>query len=67
MAFSVEQKLPEKYFQEVMNAQTKMVKVYLDDMENPLVFSHYSGNTMATFKFYPYYENDAPPYYPTFF
>ena len=51
MSFSVEQKLPKNYFQEVMDAQTEMVKMYLDDLENPLVFSHYSGNTMATFKF----------------
>ena len=61
MSFSVEQKLPENYFQEVMDAQTEMVKMYLDDLENPLVFSHYCGNTMATFKFYSYNENDASP------
>ena len=59
MSFSVEQKLPENYFQEVMDAQTKMVKMYLDDLENPSVFSHYCGSTMATFKFYSYNENDA--------
>ena len=52
MLFSVEQKLPENYFQEVMDAQTEMVKMYPDDLENPLVFSHYCGNMMATFKFY---------------
>ena len=40
MSFSVEQKLPENYFQEVMDAQTEMVKMYLDDLENPLVFLH---------------------------
>ena len=61
MSFSVEQKLPENYFQEVMDAQTEMVKMYLDDLENPLVFSHYCGNMMATFKFYSYNENDAYP------
>ena len=44
-----------------MDTQTEMVKMYLDDLENPLVFSHYSGNTMATFKFYTYNENDASP------
>ena len=43
MSFCVEQKLPENYFQEVMDAQTEMVKMYLDDLENPLVFSHYCG------------------------
>ena len=61
MPFSVEQKLPENYFQEVMDAQTEMVKMYLNDLENPLVFSHYCGNTMATFKFYSYNEMMLPP------
>ena len=61
MSFSVEQKLPENYFQEVMDAQTEMVKMYLDDLENPLVFSHYCGNTMATFKFYSHNEDDISP------
>ena len=67
MSFSVEQKLPENYFQEVMDAQTEMVKMYLDDLDNPLVFSHYSGNTMTTFKFNSYNENDDSPYYTTLF
>ena len=61
MSFSVEQKLHENYFQEVMDTQTEMVKMYLDDLENPLVFSHYYGNTMATFKFYSYNEIDDSP------
>ena len=61
MSFSVEQKLPEHYFQEVMDAQTEVVKMYLDDLKNPLVFSHYYGNMIATFKFYSYNENDASP------
>ena len=67
MSFSVEQILPEKYFQEVMDAQTEMEKMYLDDLENPLVFSHYCGNTMATFKFHSYNKNDVSPYYTTLF
>ena len=58
MSFSVEEKLPENYFQEVMDAQTEMVKMYLSDLENPLVFSHYCGNMIPTFKFYSYDEND---------
>ena len=67
MSFSVEQKLPENYFQEVMDAQTEMVKMYLDDLENPLVFSLYCGNMMATFKFYSYDENDDSPHYTILF
>ena len=67
MSFSVKQKLPENYFQEIMDAQTEMVKMYLDDLENPLVFSHYCGNSMATLKFYSYSDNDASPCYTTLF
>ena len=39
MSFSVEEKLPGNYFQEVMNAQTEMVRINLDDLDNPLIFS----------------------------
>ena len=54
MSFSVEEILPGNYFQGVMDAQTEMVRMYIDDLENPLIFSHYCGNTMTmtTFKFY---------------
>ena len=44
-----------------MDAQTEMVKTYLDDLQNPLVFSHYCGNRMATFKFYSHNEDDISP------
>ena len=59
MSFSVEEKLPGNYFQEEMDAQTEMIRMYLD---NPLIFSHYCGNTMATFKFYSC-NDDASPHY----
>ena len=61
MSFSVEEKLPGNYFQEVMNAQTVMVREYLDDLDNPLIFSPYCGNMMATFKFYSDTTEDASP------
>ena len=63
MSFSVREKLPGNYFQEVMDAQTEMVRMYIDDLDNPLIFSHYCGNTMATFKFYSYNDEDASPHY----
>ena len=40
MSFSIEEKLSGNYFQEVMNAQTEMVRTYLDDLHNPLIFLH---------------------------
>ena len=61
MSFSVEEKLPGNYFQEVMDAQTEMVRMYLDDLDNPLIFSYYCGNTMAIFRFYSCNNEDASP------
>ena len=61
MSFSVKEKLPGNYFQEVINAQTEMVMTYLDDLDNPLIFSPYCGTTMATFKFYSCSADDASP------
>ena len=61
MSFSVEETLPGNYFQEVMNAQTEMVRTYLYDLDNPLIFSPYCGTKIATFRFYSYDTNDASP------
>ena len=38
-----------------------MVRTYLDDLDNPLIFSPYCGNMMATFKFYSDTTEDASP------
>ena len=61
MSFPVEEKLPDNYFQEVMNAQMVMLRTYLDDLDTPLIFSPYCGNMMATFKFYSDTTEDASP------
>ena len=34
MSYSVEEKLPGNYFQELMDAQTEIVRMYLDDVDN---------------------------------
>ena len=44
-----------------MNAQTEMVRTYLDDLDNPLIFSPYCGTMMATFKFYSCSADDVSP------
>ena len=67
MSFSVEEKLSGNYFQEVMDAQMVMVKTYLDDLDNPLIFSPYCGTMMETFRFYSYDTDDASPHYITLF
>ena len=38
MSFSVNDKLPGNYFKEVMDAQAEMVRMYLDDLDSPLIF-----------------------------
>ena len=44
-----------------MNAQRVMVRTYLDDLDNPLIFSPYCGFMMAIFKFYCDTSADASP------
>ena len=44
-----------------MNVQMMMVKMYLDNLDNPLIFSPSCGNMMATFKFYSNTTEDASP------
>ena len=61
ISFSVKEKLPGNYFQEVMNSQTEIVRTYLNNLNNFLIFSLYCGTTMATFKFFSCDTDDAPP------
>ena len=61
MSFSVKEKLCGNYFQEVVDAQTEMVRIYLDDLYNPLIFSPYFGTMMATFRFYSCNADDDSP------
>ena len=61
MSFSVEEILPGNYFQEVMNAQTEMVRTYLEDLDNSLIFLPYCGTMMATFKLYSDDTEDTSP------
>ena len=61
MSFSVEEKIPGNYFQEVMDVQTEMITIYLDDLDNPLIFSPYCGTMMATFRFYTCNADDDSP------
>ena len=61
MPFPVEEILPGNYFLDVMNAQSMMVRTYLDDLDNPLIFSPYCGNVMPTFKLYSDTTEEASP------
>ena len=67
MSFSVDEKLPINYFKEVMEDKAERLRMYLDELNNPLIFSPYYGYIMVTFKFYSYDDNnDSPILYYTF-
>ena len=66
MSYSVEDKLPEDYFKEVREEKAEMLRMYLDDLSNPLIFLPYCGYTIVTFKFYSYNDDDSPRLYYTF-
>ena len=51
-------KLPEDFFQETIEEKAEMIRKYLKNVGNPLVFSMYIGPNMATFKFYSPQEED---------
>ena len=52
MSYSADERLPEDYFKGVMEEKAEMLRKYLKDMGDPLIFSVHCGHTMATFKFY---------------
>ena len=49
MSYSADKRLPEDFFKGVMEEKAEMLRRYLDDLGNPLIFSSYCGHTMATF------------------
>ena len=59
MSYSADERLPEDYFKGVMEEKAEMLRSYLKDIGDPLIFSAYYGPTMATFKFYSYNEEDS--------
>ena len=52
MSYTAEHKLPKDFFQETIQEKAEMLRKYLKDVGNPLVFSTHIGPNMATFKFY---------------
>ena len=59
MSYSANERLPEDYFKRVMEEKAKMLRKYLKDLGDALVFSSHFGHTMVTFKFYSYDEEDS--------
>ena len=67
MSYSADERLPEDYFKEVMEEKAEMLRRYLEDLGDPLIFSSHCGYTMATFKFYSYDDEDSLKLHYTFF
>ena len=60
MLYTAEDKLPDDFFQDTIQEKAEMIRKYLKDVGNPLVFSTHTGPNMATFKFYyPKDEEDS--------
>ena len=55
MSYSADERLPEG----VMEEEVEMLRKYLKDMGDHLIFSAHCGHTMATFKLYLYDEEDS--------
>ena len=51
MSYTMNDKLPEDFFQSVIEEKAEILRKYLRDMGDPLVFSTHIGPNMATFKF----------------
>ena len=64
MSHTASDKLPEDFFQETIEEKEDMIRKYLKDVGNPLVFSTHIGLNMATF--YSPQEEDSLKLHYTF-
>ena len=66
MSYSRDKRLPEDYFKSVMEEKAEMLRKYLRDIGNPLVFSTHIRHSMVAFKFYSHEKEDSPKLHFTF-
>ena len=59
MSYTMNDKLPKDFFQSVIEEKAEMLRKYLRDIGDPLVFSTHIGPNMATFKFYLHQKKDS--------
>ena len=45
MSFSIDEKLPVNYFKKVVEDKAEMLRIHVDELNNPLIFSPYCGYT----------------------
>ena len=67
MEYTIDDKLLEDFFQQTLKEKAEMIKKYIKDTGNPLVFCVHIGPNMATFKFYSPTEEDSLKLHYTFF
>ena len=66
MEYTTEYKLPVDYFQQTLKEKAEMIKKYIKDTGNPLVFCAHIWPNMASFKFYSPTEEDSLKLHYTF-
>ena len=66
MSYTSSDKLSEDFFQETIEEKAEMIRKYVKDVGNPLVFSTHIGLNMATLKFYSPQEEDSLKLHYTF-
>ena len=66
MPYSADERLLEDYFKGVMEEKAEMLRNYLEDLGDPLIFSCHCRYTMVTFKFYSYGDEDSLKLHYTF-
>ena len=66
MSYTAGDKLQEDFFQETIEEKAQMIRKYLKDICNPLVFSTHIGPNMTTFKLYSPQEEDSLKLHYTF-
>ena len=59
MSYSMDKRLLKDYFQSIIEEKAEMIRKYLRDIGDPLVFSTHIRHSMVTFKFYLHQEEDS--------
>ena len=59
MAYTVDEKIPETYFIELLNEKANIIKNHLKDRQSLLVICSNIGPNMATFKVFDRNEEDS--------
>ena len=52
MSYSVDDKLPVKFFKETMTKKAEMIRKYLEEADSTLIFTSYIGPNSAIFRSY---------------